>query len=378
MIMPQELYTFSLISVIAVISFSSLFASSLIEIKDYSKIALRIFRLYFIFGFLGWVFFGLLEFTNIDIRLSRLAIAYFLAVFMLFFMILGKVELNNKSVLWIVSHIIFIAMELATKTLEAEVWIFTIYVLINMSILSYIAKKQMTYTKNIGFNIISLAVYIPLGLAIGQAFLLLNQSNLDLIVGLGMLGAATSFSLVGVGFLTVMLLMERDSYELQANNDVLTGIFNRRGLNCALENVVPDSLRNSTSLSVIACDIDFFKKINDSYGHDIGDVVLKEFALILKATIRDNDLLARIGGEEFIMVLPKTDINGAKQLAEKLRNKIEDMVIQTTGESVRLTASFGVAQQRNVINMSELLTAADKALYKAKTGGRNQVCISTK
>ena len=100
MIMPQEFYTISLISVIAVISFSSLFASNLIDIKDYSQNALKIFRFYFIFGFLGWLFFGLIEFSNIDISLSWLAIAYMLAASMLLFMILGRVEINIKTIVW--------------------------------------------------------------------------------------------------------------------------------------------------------------------------------------------------------------------------------------------------------------------------------------
>lgn len=376
MIMPQEFYTISLISVIAAISFSSLFASNLIDIQDYSQNALKIFRLYFIFGFLGWLFFGLIEFSNIDISLSWLAIAYMLAASMLLFMILGRVEINITTIVWVFSHIIFIIMELTVKTLEAELWIFTTYVLISMTVLSYIVLNHNKHVQNIGFTIISLALYIPLALAVGQAYLLLNQYSLDIVIGLGILGAASSYSLVGLGFLTKMLVMERDLYELQAHKDELTDIYNRRGLNNSLDYIVSDSMKESTSVSAIACDIDFFKKINDTYGHDIGDIALKEFAQLLKTMIRGNDLLARIGGEEFFIVLPKTDLNGAKILAEKIRKKTEDMIIQAAGESVKITASFGVTHQKKEINMNVLFKMTDEALYKAKTGGRNQVYVN--
>jgi len=376
MIMPQEFYTISLISVIAVISFSTLFASHLVGINDYSRSALTVFHLYFISGFLGWVLFGLVEFSDYPISLSWLAIAYITAASMLFFMILGRVEVNSKTVLWIISHILFIAMELAANTLETELWIFTIYILINITILSFIALKRNKKLNNIGFNIISLALYIPLGLGLAQAYMLLNQYNLDIIVGLGILGAATSYSLVGLGFFTMMLVLERNSYELQAHKDELTGIYNRRGLNCALEYIVQESLRDCSSLSAIACDIDLFKKINDTHGHDTGDIVLKEFAQMLKNSIRGSDLLARTGGEEFILILPKSDLNSTKVFAERLRIKTEKMIVQATNIHVKLTACFGVATQTELIKIDELLKNADKALYDAKSRGRNQVCIS--
>jgi len=374
--MPQEFYTISLISVIGLISFSTLYASRLVGIRGYSQSAITVFHLYFIFGFLGWLLFGLAEFSDLYISLSWLATAYFLASFMLLFMIIGRVDINKSSVLWSFSHVLFIVMVITAQTLESELWVFTFYVLIHLGILSYVAKTRIKALKNVGFNIISLALYIPLSLAAVQAYMLLNQYSLGNAIGLGILGAAASYSLVGLGFLTMMLVSERDSYELQANKDELTDVYNRRGLNSALEYVVAESLREQTSLSAIVCDIDFFKKINDTHGHDVGDIVLKEFSTMLKASLRASDLLARTGGEEFVLILPKADLTSAKMVAEKLRKNTENMVIQIPGSSVNLTASFGVANQIEKINIDNLIKSADKAVYEAKALGRNRVSFT--
>ncbi|MBI9097164.1 MAG: GGDEF domain-containing protein [Spirochaetaceae bacterium] len=220
-----------------------------------------------------------------------------------------------------------------------------------------------------------MALYIPLFLAVLQAYFLIGEKNTEIVVGLSILSAATSYSLVALGFITMLLVLERNAYESQAHRDALTGLYNRWGLDSAFDLISAQSLRENTEVSAIICDIDFFKTVNDTYGHDIGDTVLKSCALMIHKVVRASDLCSRYGGEEFIVILPKTDILGAKTVADKIRSKVESMEIQIPDGTVQLTVSLGVSCQKKEIDIDSLIKMADDALYQAKSNGRNQVCI---
>jgi len=121
-------------------------------------------------------------------------------------------------------------------------------------------------------------------------------------------------------------------------------------------------------------DLDHFKNINDNYGHSVGDKVLKNVAITLENTVREIDISARIGGEEFAFILPETDADKASQLAERLRSNIQDMHIEHDGKTLHITASFGISAGNSAEQTLEnMLTRADDALYIAKKKGRNQV-----
>lgn len=158
--------------------------------------------------------------------------------------------------------------------------------------------------------------------------------------------------------------------EHDAHTDFLTGIYNRSKFEKLLSDEITRSNRYAIPLSIIMVDIDHFKEVNDLYGHSVGDIVLKEFSDIIKHSIRQNDIFARWGGEEFIVLCPHTDIEGAKALAETLREKIEKYRFAHTGHK---TASFGVTQYNSNIDNSTLFSNVDTALYEAKSVGRNCV-----
>jgi diguanylate cyclase (GGDEF)-like protein len=123
----------------------------------------------------------------------------------------------------------------------------------------------------------------------------------------------------------------------------------------------------------VIADLDFFKKINDQYGHPIGDIVLKEVAKLMMASTRKGDFIGRYGGEEFVVLLPNTPSSGAISFCEKLRQKIEAMTIKTDKGDIKVTMSLGVAQLMEEDKTSSAwLVRADEALYKAKASGRNQ------
>ena len=161
--------------------------------------------------------------------------------------------------------------------------------------------------------------------------------------------------------------------------DSLTGIYNRGYLNERLPQEMKRSIRYRRSLSLILCDIDHFKSVNDNFGHVAGDTILKGFVDCITASIRDQiDWAARYGGEEFLLVLPETDFLGARHLAERLRVVISDKCYTVDEKKVRITASFGVSgfsPEMLIKNLSvdDMLNHVDKYLYKAKNGGRNRV-----
>ncbi|MEO1650311.1 MAG: PleD family two-component system response regulator [Pseudomonadota bacterium] len=157
--------------------------------------------------------------------------------------------------------------------------------------------------------------------------------------------------------------------------DPLTGLHNRRYLETHLSMLIKKALGDDTQLAVIVADIDHFKSVNDTYGHDVGDVVLKEFASRFKANTRGIDLACRIGGEEFVLVMPNTDLQSAYVIAERIRNHVAGQVFQTpTNGPIEATVSVGISVLEFTDDTpASLFKRADNALYAAKRGGRNRV-----
>ena len=175
-----------------------------------------------------------------------------------------------------------------------------------------------------------------------------------------------------VGYLTDISQLKRNEIELKrlSQTDQLTQIDNRLQLDNFLQDQYYRFNRNHEKCSIILIDIDFFKLVNDEFGHIAGDMILVEFAKLIQSQIRQSDLLGRWGGEEFLIILPHTDIEQALQLAEKLRQAIEAFNFSIVEHK---TASFGVATFEKTMSVEELMNAADKALYKSKEEGRNRV-----
>ncbi len=163
-----------------------------------------------------------------------------------------------------------------------------------------------------------------------------------------------------------------EKFRILSEIDTLTGIYNKGKFNQLLEAELKKVKRYNRPLGLIIFDIDHFKKINDTYGHQVGDYVLKTVANIVKNNIRNTDIFARWGGEEFVIIAPETDINGTKILAEKLRNAIEEYNFDTVG---KVTASFGVTEAVPEDTTDSIVHRADEALYLAKEKGRNRVEI---
>jgi diguanylate cyclase (GGDEF)-like protein len=166
--------------------------------------------------------------------------------------------------------------------------------------------------------------------------------------------------------------------QVMAMSDALTGLANRRNAMLRIKDAVAEAIRFKENLSCIMIDIDHFKCINDAYGHDVGDIVLCDVAKIFSANIRGYDMVSRIGGEEFLVISRRSNLDEARELAERLRQTVaHHETLTPNGQIVRCTISCGVAAcQRHYRNDSELLKNADRALYLAKSNGRNRVEVA--
>lgn len=167
-----------------------------------------------------------------------------------------------------------------------------------------------------------------------------------------------------------------------ATLDALTGFYNRRQLDERIKQETAETKRKHTPLCAIMTDIDFFKKVNDTYGHAAGDIVLKNVAKIMRSQLREYDIAGRYGGEEFVILLPYTKLDEAVVVAERLRRAVEKKSIdiekvntKNNTKNISVTISLGVYEYKPADNTEDLLLNADKALYKAKETGRNRVVI---
>jgi two-component system, cell cycle response regulator len=171
----------------------------------------------------------------------------------------------------------------------------------------------------------------------------------------------------------------RDNVQMSieaAITDALTGLHNRRYMETHLNGLVEQAASRGKPIAVLVLDIDFFKAINDTHGHDAGDDVLREFALRIRKSIRNIDLACRYGGEEFVIVMPETDMAVATTVAERLRRRIvsEPFPVAKGTKSLEVTLSIGIGALNGAgDNAAAMLKRADQALYRAKRDGRNRV-----
>jgi diguanylate cyclase (GGDEF)-like protein len=167
-----------------------------------------------------------------------------------------------------------------------------------------------------------------------------------------------------------------EALEEQATTDGLTGLVNHRTFQERFAAMLGRAERHEFPVSLLLTDIDHFKKVNDTYGHPTGDEVLRRVAGILKASARKIDIVARYGGEEFACVLEATDRAGARQLAERIRQEVEQQTFPSGKGPFKATLSIGIACTEDAREKAEIIARADQSLYAAKHGGRNRtVCF---
>lgn len=235
-------------------------------------------------------------------------------------------------------------------------------------------SKSTLYRKILGgmcsFALIAFMIRVVNVLQPSKTFSLLSSSFSN------SLSFVTLFALMiinGVGL--ILLIKENDDAKLYtaATRDVLTGIYNRAKLISEAEKQIEMHQRKTLPMGFMVIDIDHFKRINDQFGHSFGDIVLKELTLNIAQHLRNYDILGRVGGEEFVVILPNTTVEESLIVSERLRFEIENCPIQ----NCCITVSIGLwaSEITSEMTFTQIFIAADHALYKAKNEGRNRVCL---
>jgi diguanylate cyclase (GGDEF)-like protein len=182
---------------------------------------------------------------------------------------------------------------------------------------------------------------------------------------------------ITVAFIWMTAAALHQNLQMQASTDSLTGLLNRRAVTAAAEEHIACSRRNRQPVSAILLDLDAFKQINDTFGHQFGDAALVTVARCLQHHVRGVDVLGRLGGDEFVVLLPGTSIEVATEVAERLRSSLEELRVDYGGMQCRVSASFGLAQMEGIqVDWDQLMMRCDQALYTVKqTGGRRLAIV---
>jgi diguanylate cyclase (GGDEF)-like protein len=235
-----------------------------------------------------------------------------------------------------------------------------------------VTRSEPAYTSTLAYRPIPSLVIVPV---------ICEQRVIGAIVvegeepaSLGVEEARNVGLLAGVARAFLEKVWEIEEVSQRARTDALTGLANRRYFDEQLRRVIAETDRFGGTSSLIVVDIDLFKKVNDTYGHEAGDAVLRQVGKILSDGVRAVDICARYGGEEIAILLPQTPIAGATELAERLRNAIAERAVLFEGAAIHVTASFGIAGYPETVPHGDwLFPAADRAMYLAKEKGRNCV-----
>ncbi|WP_374256188.1 GGDEF domain-containing protein [Aquabacterium sp.] len=269
-----------------------------------------------------------------------------------------------------------VAVVSSTDLLSQVVTVMFAVGLAGSAIPTYTAHRQITW--------------LGMGLALSpmSLWLLFQPQPLQKVVGLACLIFLVTASLGARRLSAALVDAFRLTHELERANrlaeaaamtDVLTGLSNRRAFLDHAEQMLRYAVRHHRPMCAVMMDIDWFKRVNDTYGHRVGDDVLTQVAEVLRTRVRGSDICGRIGGEEFAMLLPDASVQDACRLADEVRSHVEQLNFAVPdGRSFRITASFGVSVLRPWMgeDIGILLHSADEALYQAKAGGRNRVDVA--
>jgi diguanylate cyclase (GGDEF)-like protein len=216
----------------------------------------------------------------------------------------------------------------------------------------------------------SILPFVPLSKSV-QAFI----ENLNILILFSTI-ITMSYSYSKYANLSVeKLRVTYSSLKKLASTDPLTSLPNRRAMSNLLDTEINRFTRNKKTFVLILCDIDNFKAINDCYGHDCGDYVLTELSSLMSSHLRRQDIVARWGGEEFLILLPESDLKAGQIVAEKLRNEISNTTFHYEGNNIKITMTFGISLYDHVEETKDVIRRADMALYAGKSNGKNRIAF---
>lgn len=333
---------------------------------------LGLFAVYFMAALLGWIAFALQQGSNVPMAVDVPSVASVLNSYILFLAAAQRAGVARGR--WFLGTIcllaclsVFFLQPQQVFAMQASVA--AVFIAAAGALCAWRGWRQ----SNTGDWLIAAAgVLMVLGMGIALfEWRASGDYAFAQAVGFGVYSAA--YVLVALGFLGSVLVEYQQNLSHLAMNDPLTQLLNRRGLENALHVTLAQAVRGQIPTAAIMVDMDHFREINTNFGNDVGDQVIRQVARYLQRLCRASDVVARTGGDEFLMILPQTDVDGARLLAERLRSEIAERPLVVNQQRIPVTASLGVAAACGDIDLDRLSLEADRAMHLAKHGGRNRV-----
>jgi diguanylate cyclase (GGDEF)-like protein len=333
---------------------------------------LGLYTVYFMAALMGWIAFTLQQVADIPMVVDVPSVASILNTYILFLAAGQRADIRYGRIplaaicLTACLSVFFISPER----------MFVVQITTSASFFAVVAMLcgwRSWHKNNVGDAIIAcgaLLMVVGVPLALYQLLIQDNSVNAQSIA-FGMHSAA--YILVAMGFLASVLIEYQQHLSHLATQDPLTRLLNRRGLESALQITLAQAARQHSPTSAIMIDIDRFKEVNDNFGHDTGDQVIRVIANFLLRLSRSSDVVARTGGEEYLVILPDTGLDAARVLAERIRFCIAERPLVANNQRIPVTVSLGVAGALGEVDLDILTAEADRAMYLAKRGGRNRV-----
>jgi diguanylate cyclase (GGDEF)-like protein len=373
--LPTTIYIYSLLLVINLSMAAFLLVVMVLSRFRAPTTSIKIFRLYFLVGCAGWITEGLRILGILKTYNQQIGIGYVLTGLLLLLAV-AEGFMNRASTLALVLlHGLAIYLLLDSEQLSSKLFVVSVYALSIYGLISFLSLRRGLRSSNIGYLIIGFTSFGVFASAIYQLYAMVILGDAISAYTAVFMSSSIGFVLIGIGFLTSILIVEHQNLSALALNDPLTGLCNRRGLHRAIPSLIDAAMRKKECISLVTIDIDHFKRINDTYGHNEGDKVLKHVATSMKGFARSSDVLCRLGGEEFLLVLSNTRPDAAVAIAERCRKGVEKLMLICGGQPVSVTISLGVATQCDNLNFNRLIKDADAAMYQAKSEGRNRVAV---
>lgn len=372
---PINIYTHYFFFVVLLINFAFLFISVQVYKTSTNRLSVKFFGVFFALNVLAWLILWSIETGLSELSLHANIILYILTHLAILLALNALCPHQRIARAGIMISIIFLLALLPLSKHIDPYDIVALYSLpidlIGLYILNTMRRIRTHEDIDLGLVLIAVAIIVECIASLLQLMVGWYFQEQALAYKIPIISGTIDFFLVGIGFITSVLTQDKRIISNIAQRDPLTGLLNRRGLQSSLAR----QLSQSKTVAIVLMDIDYFKLINDDYGHDAGDSVLKNFAKLIAEGIRKHDLLARVGGEEFLLILPDVEQDAAVTIAEKLRTKVELFCFTHDDTKIPVTVSLGITVAKDEFEFDKLTKQADMALYQAKNSGRNRVVL---
>jgi diguanylate cyclase (GGDEF)-like protein len=333
---------------------------------------LGLFTVYFMASLLGWIALTLQQSTGVHMAVDVPAAAIILNSYILFMaagqraaLVRGRFTLGMLCLAACLSVFFLPPQQMFLVQACSAALFFTATGLLS-------GWRGWRY-RNIGDVIIACAAVMMVTGMATAIYYVLGRQNVPLAQAIALGVHSTAYALVAIGFLGSVVIEYQQHLSQLSTEDSLTRMLNRRGLEDALQLSLAQASRQGLPTAAIMVDIDHLKGVNDSFGQEVGDHVIRQVGDILKRMSRATDVAARTGGEEFLLILPDTELNSARVLAERIRESIGQRPLLVDYQRIAVTVSLGVASVKGTVDLDALSTEADRAMYLAKRGGGNRV-----